>query len=109
MRCLVYLLDTWCTYGSLVVLVEHVAYVRVVCCTCRTRGARTGGFICLYYMLCTYGSLGMFVKHVWVAWYAFRHVVHVPVACRTSVVGLVCLQDTWGLHEQFFQLNLHVK
>ena len=87
---LLYLYDTWYTYGSLVVLVGHVVHVPDVCCAFRTRGARTGRFICLYFMLCTYGSLGVFVEHVLVAWYVFRHVVHVHVACRTRVVGLVC-------------------
>ena len=67
---LLYLYDTWYTYGSLVVLVGHVVHVPDVCCAFRTRGARTDRFI-----------LVLHVVHVLISW----------CVCRTRVGGLVCV------------------
>ena len=69
-RCLVYLYDTWYTYGSLVVIVGHVVHVPVVCYSFRARGARTGRFM-----------LVLHVVQVLISW----------CVCRTRVGGLVCL------------------
>ena len=72
-------------------IVGHLVHVRIALCSFRTRIACTGHLVCLYYTLCTYVLLGVFIENVWVAWYVCRHVLHVRVASRTRVVGLVWL------------------